>query len=338
MSNLELMFNNGMKSLGSINLGRQMQADKQKEAEDLRTKQLANENSATMNPLNAQFRQGEIAQQAATLPGIQGQSQSLGAKGQEDAALVTQKIAAGFSKFSTQIGEDGMKKMGTEGARASQIAQTLSQYPPALHKEVLAKAVQAYGGDPKSPVYAGLLQAPDDQVQKGLEILGKGMSLASGEYMQKAALAGQNDASQERIGAGNNQASIRVAEINAEAKKAAAQSRASVMKHMNTDQKIAALSDLRASGEASQGELDQLEMLMKQKVLERSASASGVAPTVLGQATPTENAVSSVEGILNKKPQQEAPKQFPAGYKQVGTSKGVPVLEGPDGKRFLWGK
>lgn len=338
MDQLGLMYQNGMGSLASMMGGQQMAADRQMAEQKLRELTMQNDQSAVMNPLNAQFKQGQIAQQGAELPGVVGHSQSLAAQGQEDVATGAQKIAAKLSSYSTSIGNDGMVKMGQDGEKLSHAAQIIKSYPPAIQKQMFQKAIQQYGGDPNSPVFQGLLQAPDDQFQKAVEAMGNGMALAGQKYKQEYVAEGAKQASHEKIATGNNETQIRVAEINAASRVAAAKARASMMKHMNMDQKLTALSSI-PSEERTVEESNQLEMLSAQRISERTASAPGVAPTVLGQKTPQQTALETAKTITGNKGKAPAGAPvMPAGYKQVGTSKGVPVVEGPDGKQYLWGK
>jgi hypothetical protein len=304
MDNLSLMFQNGMGPLASLNMGRQMVADKQMAAEDLKAKQLANQNTATMNPLNAQFRQGQIAEQQAQLPGIVGDSQVKASAGQTEAATTGAKIAQRLSSLSNQVGVDKMQALGREGEIALKAAQVLKQYPPSHHKEVLSQAMQAFGGDPNSPLIAGVMKMPDAEVQKSLEALGTGMSMASSDYMQKSALQDSQNKSHERIADTNAAAQIYTAKINAASRESAAKARASAVKHMNSDQAFNYLASIPDS-ERTPDEQAWMEKVSKQRLAERAAGANAVAPTVLNQATPTQNALNTASQITN--PQASAP-------------------------------
>lgn len=335
MDQLGLMYQNGMGSLASMMGGQQMAADKQMAAQKLRELTMANDQSAVMNPLNAQFKQGQIAQQGAELPGIMGQSQVSASAGQEAVATHAMKVATKLSSYATSIGNDGMVKMGQDGEKLSHAAQIIKNYPPALQKQMFLKAVQQYGGDANSPMFQGLMKTPDEHFQMAAETLGNGMALAGQKYKQEYVSEGAKQASHERIATGNNATQIKVAEINAASREAAAKARGHAQKFMNTDQKIAMLTSIPES-ERTPDEQAQLVAISQQRISERNAGAPSVAPTVMGQKTPQQAGLDTAAAIHGKG-KQAAP-QLPAGYKQVGTKNGVPVYEGPDGKRYLWGK
>lgn len=339
MDQLGMMYQNGMGSLASMMGGQQMAADRQMAAQKLRELTMQNDQSAVMNPLNAQFKQGQIAQQGAELPGIVGQSQVNAAAGNEAVDTYAQKIATKLSAYSTSIGNDGMVKMGQDGEKLSHAAQIIKNYPPALQKQMFQKAIQQYGGDPNSPMFQGLMQAPDEQFQKAAESLGNGMALAGQKYKQEFVAEGAKQASHEKIATGNNTTAIEVAKIQAKAKVDAADSRSkAAMSHMKMDDKITYLTGIPEE-DRTPSEQAQLIALSQQRISERTAPAAAVAPTVLGQKTPQQQGLDTATSIHGKgKQATSVAPAIPAGYKQVGTSKGIPVLEGPDGKRFLWGK
>lgn len=330
---LNTMFQNGMGPYAALQAGRQVVADRQMGDANLRAKQLENEQTAAMNPLNQQFRQGQIAQQGAELPGIQGQSASLASQGQVDTATTSAKVAQRLSSLSNQVGVDGMEKMGREGAMALQASQALAQYPPALHKEVLPKLLAQYGMDPNSPMVAGILKMPDEMVQKSLSTLGSGMALASKDYLQKSALQTDDNKSKERIADTHAAATIYSAKIMAASREAAANARAGAMKHMSVDQAIAML---ETTADRSPEEDQQLVALKKQQLQARAAGAQAVAPTMLGQDTPLQAAAKAA----GEPPASQAapPAQSPTPHgkvKQVGTSGGRPVFEDEKGNRFI---
>lgn len=343
MSDLNMMYQNGMGSLASMMGGQQMANEQQMAAQKLRELTLQNDQTAVMNPLNAQFKQGQVAQQGAELPGVIGHSQSLGAQGQEDVATGTQRVAAKMSALSTSIGNDGMVKMGQDGEKLSHVAQIIKQLPPMMQKPAFAKAVQQYGGDMNSPMFQALMQTPDDQFQKAAESMGNGMALAGQKYKQEYVAEGAKQASHEKIATGNNETQIKVADIQAAGRVAAAKARADMLKHMNMDQKFTALSDVVAKGEATPEEKAQLEMISAQRISERTGSASAVAATVLNHPTPQQTALETAKTIAGNKGKAPAAQaasapQLPAGYKLVGTIKGVPTYENSAGHRIQWGK
>lgn len=301
MGTLDTMFQNGMRASGAMALGQQLPVEQQTNQANLQSLQLANQQSQVMNPLNAQFMQGRIQGQdlanqttEAQLPGVQGQSQSLVAQGKYDNDTNAQRIAGRLSDIANQIGVNGVMKMGRDGAIASQVAVELAQYPPSHHKEALPKLIEQYGGDPNSPTFQGLMQMPDGDVAKAAATLGKGMTMASGEYMQKQALQSDELKNRASIAAGNNAATIEAAKISAASRVQAAEKRAEqMMSHMNTDQKMAFLSDRIASGDATDGEKAQYQDLQNKKKEQRAAGINPLAANMTGTPTPVQQAGSS---------------------------------------------
>lgn len=226
---LSTMYQNGAGSVASFYGGQQQGADQAQQAEKLRAMQLENAQSATMNPLNAQFRQGQVTQQAAELPGVVGQSQSLGAKGSEDMQLLAGKVATQFSNMSTQMSSNGAQQMTQDAEKLTQASQVMKQYPPAMQKEVLSKFVQQYGGNVNTPMFQGLMQAPDEMIQPATEALGRGMAMAGTKFIQDSATASAHGQVQKDVAAGNNKTSVDVATIAADSRVKAAETRATAM-------------------------------------------------------------------------------------------------------------
>lgn len=282
---LGTMYQNGMGSLASSMAGRQIYDAQAMNAEDLRTKQMANDQSAVMNPLNAQFRQGEIARQGAELPGVQGQSASLKAKGDEDTQLLSAKVAEKLSTLATQVGNNGMVQMGQDAEKLSHAASIIGKYPSYLQKEMFIKAVKQYGGNVNSPMFQVLMQAPEAGFHTAATTLAQGMTIASQKYQQERALAAQTNTSHEGIAAGNNRTAIRVAEIHAASREAAAKARASMIKHMTSDQQLTALTAVPVDERTPEEQARILE-LSNQRIAEHTASANAVPATVLKVDTP----------------------------------------------------
>lgn len=301
---LQLMFQNGMPSVGAMGLGQGMAADREMQAQKLRAATMENDQAAVMNPLNAQFKQGQITQQGAELPGIQGQSASFAAKGTEDTSVLATKIASHMSALSTSIGNDGMVQMGQDGEKLAHAAQIIKQYPPALQKQAFAKAVQQYGGDVNSPTFKGVLQVPDEQFQQAAEAMGKGMALAGQKYTQESTAASSAQASHEKIASGNNTTSENVARIAAASRVEAANARSkAAMNHMNMDQKITYLSGI-PEGDRTEAESVQLNSLAKQRLTEKAAAAPAVAPTVLEQKTNQQTARDTADQNFPTRPHE----------------------------------
>lgn len=297
MGTLDLMFQNGMKASGSMALGQQLPIEQQTNQAGLQAQLLANQSNAQMNPLRAQFMQGQIDQQQAQLPGMVGQSQSQVAQGQYDTDTNAQRIAGRLSDITNQIGVNGVQKMGRDGAIASQVGAALAQYPPALHKEVLPKLIEQYGGDPSSPTFQGLMRMPDGQVAKAASTLGKGMAMASADYMQKQSLEAEKNASEERRTKTQAGATVEAARIAADSRVNAAKARIEGMKStLGTDKTIAMLESQKAqNGGVLPPEYDdELNRLKVQQLM--THPTNNIAPNMTGQPTSYDNARTAVYG------------------------------------------
>lgn len=299
---LGTMYQNGMGASASL-LGGSMAANAQaQDAQKLQAMQLENQQSAVMNPLNAQFKQGQINQQGAELPGIQGQSASLVAKGGEDMALMSQKIAAKISSMSTQIGADGLAKMGQDADKMLHAASIAQQYPPAMQKQIFAKAVAAYGGDVNSPMFKGLGQLPDDKFLDAVNATGKGMVTASMKYQQESSMAKAHADSQERIAAGNNQASRDVADINGKSRLAAAQARAKAMvDSLGVDKAIAHYEMIPPSVRTDEDN-QILTSLKTQQLQKAAAGANAVGANVMDMPNQMDAAAKAAAVAQQKRP------------------------------------
>lgn len=254
---------------------------------------------AAMAPLDRQFRQGQIDQQGAQLPGIMGQSQSSAAQGQIDSQTMSSKVAASISNMTAQMGDDQVRMMGQDGEKFLQIAQIATQYPPASQKAAATAAYQKMGGNTQNPMFQAVMQAPDAEFGKAIASFGTGMATASRKYIQESSMKNNENASQERIGDKANASHERIAQIAADSRRDAANSRSkAAMSHMNMDQKITYLSSIPES-ERTPDEHAQLVQLAKQRLAEKAAGANATPASVLGTDTPTVNAGKTAENIFN---------------------------------------
>jgi hypothetical protein len=298
------MFQNGMGNLAALQMGQQSGLDRQGMQADLMSKQLANQQTQqqinqadVMNPLNAQFMQGRLAAQQAELPGIVGQSQSTAAQGQYDTQVLGKKVAARLSQLGDQIGSDGMRKLGRTGEIAMQTAQILSQYPPALHKQLAPQIMQQFGVDPNDPVLKGVENMPDSEVVKSLATLGSGMSMASGDFLQKSALEAQRTAAQRDIATGNNETQLKVARMAADSRVQAAEKRAASMyAKMTSDNKITYLESKQAEEGLTDGEIQELKNLKSHVYTARAAGTNALPAQMTDQSTPIQNAQAAGQG------------------------------------------
>lgn len=335
---LNTMYQNGMGPMASFFAGQSAVKDQQMADAHLRAKQMENDQSAVMNPLNAQFRQGQINQQGAELPGIVGQSQSQASQGSYDTQTLVPKVAARFSQLGDQVGADGMRQMGRDGEIATQIAPVLKQFPPALHKEVATRMFQMYGGSPDSPILTGIGNVDDAHVAQSLSTVGAGMALASQDYLTKSNLEKQKLDSEKSIAQGHDAASMSNAHTMADSRVQAAEKKAQqAFDHMNMNQKMAFLSSRIASGDATDAEKSQYIDLDNRIKAQNAARVPTLPNNMTGSPTQIDSVTNPGGFDLPNKP-GGAPQAaaVPHGQlKQVGTSGGRPVFEDDKGNRFI---
>lgn len=328
---LATLFKNGMGSMAALQAGQmQGQASQAAELEQMYARQKMQQ-EAMMHPLNMQMKQGQIAQQQAELPGVVGQSQSHAVKGQLDQATAQTKLAEILSAGVTKLGEDGVKQMAMEGERLGQAAQLMLKAPPMMHKQILESYISKFGGDPNSPTIKHLLSLPDGQIAAAADTLSKSMALATGKQRQASALQAEDNSVKERIAKGHDQTQIKVAQIQAEARKQIAAERQNAVRHMNMDQAITYLSGI-PEDQRTPAEQAQLVQLSKQRLAERTASANAVPAQVMNMETPQARAQGTAEQIHGAQPQASG---VPTGYKQIGTHKGKPVYQDAQGNKFI---
>lgn len=343
---LNTMYQNGMGPMASFFAGQSAVKDQQMADAKLQEQGMMNQQrqadydqSLAMNPLNVQFRQGQVNQQAAELPGIIGQSQSQQAQGQYDQQTMPQRVAARLSSLGDQIGQDGMRRMGRTGEIAMQTASALDQYPPALHKELAPQIMAHYGVDPNDPVVQSIANMPDGQVQKALATVGSGMAMASGDFLQKSALETQKYTAEKEIAAGHDATNTANTKYSADKRLEASQGRINLLlSKMSTDDKISQLSDMIAKGEATDSQVAQYNQLRKDKLQQAAARQSPLPAQVTGNPTPVEsvNPDPAFNAGNTPQPTPARPVGPPQGkLKQIGTSGGRPVFEDEKGNRFI---
>lgn len=176
----------------------------QQRAQEMQASQLANQsaelknqNDAAMNPLNQQFRQGEINQQGETLRGTQitndTNALTLDSKQQtHDLAVKAEK-----SKLLGQIGDDQVKELGRYGQIAGNLSAYLEAVPPMFRKQKALEALQQSGIDANSPIVQQLLSTSPDQMPKAFAGISTRMTQLSSQYiteMEKQKLQNQGTA------------------------------------------------------------------------------------------------------------------------------------------------
>jgi hypothetical protein len=182
---------------------------------------LQNEQTAAMNPLNQQYRRGEINQQAAQLGGFQADSDIKGVNARVAKAGEADNIQLAHQKALSGMSAEQLTQMGQEGQKLSYLGAQLESVPPMLRTQFLQQRLSSLGIDPNGQVGQTLLADPSK-----LATIGKSMALSSAEHIQKRQLEDEKLRSAEKIGAGNNSATIQSAQILANSRLGAAQVRA----------------------------------------------------------------------------------------------------------------
>jgi hypothetical protein len=306
MSDLNTMYNNGMGSLASYYMGQQQGDEQQKRALDLRAKELKNQFDAQANPLELRQKQATLDQMAAQLPGLQGQSASMVAKGVEDTSMLSSKMAAGLAKHMSQLGEEGITQMKQEGERAMQAAQVLQKYPPHMHKQIFTQLSQQYGGNPNGPVAKAILSIPDDQFLEGVKAMGEGMALATSQFTQTRTLKRDENESQERINARNNEAKVEAARLAAEARAKAEKLRAEARQTGLTPEKQLTSLLMIPEPDRTPADWDAIGSLQKLIYTKATLGSNSTTAEVLGSETPTDRAARLAQPNRPAAPPQAA--------------------------------
>lgn len=174
----------GGTALDSYNSGVDTALDQQKQL-------LANQNSAAMNPLNAQFRQGEIARQDAELPGIVGQSQQQGAAGEIAQATKLDAIKQRQTELASKASESELEQGRQFGERMMQLSQHMNNVPPPARAAFLVQQAEKMGISKDNPQLQALLSTPPEGMPKILYETGKGVAESSAKFLQERALGDQ---------------------------------------------------------------------------------------------------------------------------------------------------
>lgn len=360
LPDLQTMFNNGMGSLGAIQAGgmqadaeQQSQYQQQMQAAQLQQLQQSNQQAQVMNPLQAQQAQGQIDAQNAQLPGLQGISQQQQTQGQIAQATAPQQIAEQLSALSTKIGANGMEQMGQDAQKAVQAAQMLGNVPDMNKPAALKAILDQYGIKPDNPMIAPILNGDPTKIVSALTTMGQGMALASQKYQQDSALESQRTKSasdiesqraisDQKVAGIHASAAIQAAQIGADSRQRAAEAAAKVRSQiantkMSTDQKLAALTSI-PDDQKSQDDFHQIDQLQKQRLAERAAGANPLAAQVMGLPSAQQIAQQGIQPQGQPAPvqqQQQVAPTIPQGWRQIGTSNGVPVFEDANGGRHI---
>lgn len=319
MSDLNTMFNNGMGSLASYTMGQQQAADRQKQDLAMQVQQQKMQFDAEAHPFDMQRKQADLAQMAAQLPGIQGQAQSLAAKGAVDHASMGAKLAETLSGAADKLGEDGMKSLKREGEVLLQASEIMKRYPPAMHKQVLQAFAGKYG-NPNSPLVQAMLAAPDNELLPGIVEMGKGLAMASTKFVQERQLKKDENDSQERINAANNKRAEEVARMAAEARARAEQLRAQARQTGLTPERQIAALEMIPETERTPDDWNALTRLKELVYNKAAMGANAVPAAVLDQESPTERATRLAQPQGRPAPQAAATSDVAAMAQKQGLS------------------
>ncbi len=333
----------------AYNAGQQRDLDQAKEQQLIQQYQLQNQQSQIMTPLLAQHQQGLNDTLQAQLSGVQGQSASQLAKGQVDTAGVGDNISEHHSKVMTQLDADQLSQMKSMGEKFSQAGAYLASIPstttPAGNTRIIAaqQIAQQYGMQPDSPQYQSLMSTDPEKLPGVLQNLGKQMSLSSGDFLQKRAM--EQDRTKALMDNAKTAADSReeVARINHENDLKKYGSKLSItLAQLSPEKRLGYLQSIKPDGsdpdQYAIWEGQMADMAKMVNFANQSKAASLNPALVAGAEIPTN--ASNLQSYTNQPnpagtaTTPVAPKA-PPGMKQVGTSKGRPVYEDSNGKRFL---
>ncbi len=119
---------------------------------------------ALMSPLNLQLKQGEIARQAAELPGLQGISQQNVSKGNVAKATEDQDILSAIESGKTKITEQQLKRQENMAQMAGNLGQILKGQPPIYHADTRRRYLESNGIDPQSPGGRVVMESPPEDL------------------------------------------------------------------------------------------------------------------------------------------------------------------------------
>lgn len=164
-----------------------------------------------MNPLNVQFKQGEVAQQAAQLPGLAALSRKHGIEADVAGATKDTAISSTNEKNKADAIAASLKKMNDLADMGAGLAGQLKGLPPEVHGVLKQQFLQQNNIPPNSAIGQFIMnKSPDDIMNQADSIKKKSAAYLLAEMQAKMtkeshlqAIASQN-ASHEKI----NQANI----------------------------------------------------------------------------------------------------------------------------------
>ena len=183
-------------------------------AEAIKKSQQEYAQQGIMNPLAAQHKQGQIAEQAAMLPGQQAQSRSLGTTADIGEATKGGTIDAANSANKLKQQADALKTLDVARQALTQLVQTIGSGPDAeARKRQLLQSGQVSAG----PYQELLMRTDARQLPQILSGINTHMEQQSGDFIKAMALQKEQTRShlsgikmqtdtQERINTANNEA------------------------------------------------------------------------------------------------------------------------------------
>jgi HEPN domain-containing protein len=165
-------------------------------AQKLRQEQQDYSQKEVMNPLNAQYRQGEVAAQGPALE----QAQTTAAKGK---ATMSSDIAAKQAQNEGTIDEEKLKHVANIGRMGGIIAARLQGVPPPAQAAAAMQMLQEQGIDPNSKIGQHIIKTPPEVLMKQSQAISM-MTDQAVQHMaqQKAAADSAQKLEQMRIEAG----------------------------------------------------------------------------------------------------------------------------------------
>lgn len=310
MSDLSSLYNNGAGSMASLFAGQNQAAQQDQQQQELIKMRMANEQAQVMNPLEAQFKQGQLQQQQAQLPGIMGQSQSAAAQGQFDTQTLTAKIAKSVADTKVHLNDTQIRGMQQDGEKIRQLAGIMKQYPPALHKQLMESYMSKVEGGQEMIKQFG--NVSPDKLQQLLEASGNAIALATADHVQKTDMKRQENESQERNNMRTNDARLAAAELAAQARVKAAETRMQAMQDLASVEKLIGQLVMKGSGRTPE-ETKKLQDLQSYQLTLKAAAAPATTANVLEQDSPMIAAQKAAQQLTPS----EAPKPKEQGGGEV---------------------
>jgi hypothetical protein len=148
-----------------------------------------------MNPLDIQYRQGQVSEQGAKLPGEQATSRKLGTEADIAEAGKTGSIAATRAEQLSKISTAQVKQISDMGHAAGMLGTQLESTDPSRHDEVKRQFMSENNIHPNSTIGQYILKNGPEKLQD----TSKKISALRDEYIQHMATTKATTESQERL-------------------------------------------------------------------------------------------------------------------------------------------